>query len=43
MTIEIEYETEKELQVPVREIIEAVVNESLDYEVCPYEAEVSEI
>ena len=43
MTIEIEYETEKELQVPVREIIEAVVNESLDYEGCPYEAEVSVI
>ena len=41
MTIHIEYETEEELKLPYEEIITAVVNEALDYEKCPYEAEVN--
>ena len=41
MTIHIEYETEEELKLPYEEIITAVVNEALDYENCPYEAEVN--
>ncbi len=43
MTITIEYEAEKKLKLPYEEIIRDVVNESLDYEKCPYEAEVSVI
>ncbi|MCI8510596.1 MAG: rRNA maturation RNase YbeY [Lachnospiraceae bacterium] len=41
MTVTIEYETEKKLDIPCREIIEAVVEESLDYVDCPYDAEVN--
>ena len=41
MTITIEYEAEKQLDLPYEDIIRDVVNESLDYEKCPYEAEVS--
>lgn len=41
MTINIEYEAEKKLELPYEEIIRAVVEESLDYEGCPYEAEVN--
>ena len=41
MTITIEYEAEKQLDLPYEEIIRDVVNESLDYEKCPYEAEVN--
>ena len=36
MTITIEYEAEKQLDLPYEEIIRDVVNESLDYEKCPY-------
>lgn len=43
MTITIEYEAEKQLDLPYEEIIREVVNESLDYEKCPYEAEVNVI
>ncbi|WP_302327230.1 rRNA maturation RNase YbeY [Enterocloster lavalensis] len=43
MTITIEYEAEKQLDLPYEEIIQDVVNESLDYEKCPYEAEVNVI
>ncbi len=43
MTITIEYEAEKQLDLPYEEIIPDVVNESLDYEKCPYEAEVNVI
>lgn len=43
MTITIEYEAEKQLDLPYKEIIRDVVNESLDYEKCPYEAEVNVI
>lgn len=41
MTINIEYEAEKKLDLPYEEIIEEVVIASLDYEECPYEAEVN--
>lgn len=41
MTINVEYEAEKKLDIPYEEIIENVVIESLDYENCPYEAEVN--
>ncbi len=41
MTINIEYETEKKLDIPYEEIIHKVVNEALDYVDCPYEAEVN--
>ena len=41
MTIEIEYEAEQQLDLPYEEIIRQVVEASLDYEECPYEAQVS--
>lgn len=41
MTINIDYEAEKMLDLPYREIIEAVVEEAMEYEKCPYEAEVN--
>ena len=41
MTINIEYEAEKKLSLPYEEIIEDVVNAAMDYEKCPYEAEVN--
>lgn len=41
MTINIEYEAEKKLDIPYEEIITKVVEESMDYEDCPYEAEVN--
>lgn len=41
MTIAIEYETEKILDLPYEEIAEAVILEAMDYEACPYEAEVN--
>ena len=40
MTIEIEYEAEQQLDLPYEEIIRQVVEASLDYEACPYEAQV---
>ena len=43
MTINIEYETEIELNLPYEDIIKSVINESIDYEKCPYEAEVNVI
>lgn len=43
MTITIEYEAEKELELPYKDIIEEIVTASLDYEQCPYEAEVNVI
>lgn len=43
MTISIEYEAEKKLDIPYKEIINDVVMASLDYEKCPYEAEVNVI
>ena len=41
MTINIEYEAEKKLDLPYEEIIREVVAAALDYEKCPYEAEVN--
>jgi len=41
MTINIEYEAEKKLEIPYEDIIKRVVEDSLDYEDCPYEAEVN--
>lgn len=43
MTINIEYETEIELELDYEEIITSVINEAMDYEKCPYEAEVNVI
>ena len=41
MTIEISYESKTNLDIPYEEIIEKMVVASLDFEDCPYEAEVS--
>lgn len=41
MTVRIEYEAETELNVPYEDIIRDVVEATLAYEDCPYEAEVS--
>lgn len=43
MTINIEYETEKELSVDYEKIIHDIIPAALDYEECPYEAEVNVI
>ena len=43
MTINIEYKAEKKLDLPYEEIINDIVLASLDYEECPYEAEVNVI
>ena len=43
MTINIEYETEIELNIPYEDIIKSVINESIEYEKCPYEIEVNVI
>ena len=41
MTIDISYETDIELKIPYEDIIRQMVMATLDYENCPYEAEVS--
>lgn len=41
MTIQIEYETEKQLEIPYEQIVRDVVLAVLEYEECPYEAEVN--
>ena len=41
MTINIEYEAKESLDIPYEEIIRDVVPAELDYEQCPYEAEVN--
>jgi probable rRNA maturation factor len=43
MTVTVEYEAEKKLDLPYEKIIEEIVTASLDYEECPYEAEVNVI
>ncbi len=43
MTIQIEYETEIQINIPWERIIHDIVPAALDYEQCPYEAEVSVI
>ena len=41
MTINIDYEAERELAIPWEKIIREIVEEALAYEGCPYEAEVN--
>ena len=41
MTINIEYETDKELKLDYEDIINRVINEAVDYAKCPYEDEVN--
>ncbi len=41
MTITIEYETEIPLLISYRPLIEAVVEAAMEYEACPYEAEIT--
>ncbi len=41
MTITIDYEAEKKLKIPWEKIIREIIEESLSYEECPYEAEVN--
>lgn len=41
MTINIEYETDKKLNLPYEAVINEIVEAALDYEKCPYEAEVN--
>ena len=41
MTVNIEYEAEKQLEIPYEEIIRDVAEAGLAYEGCPYEAEVN--
>ena len=41
MTVNIEYEEEQKLDVDYDSIIRQVTEEALDYEKCPYEAEIS--
>lgn len=43
MTVTVEYEAEKRLDLPWEEIIREIVEASLDFEDCPYEAEVNVI
>lgn len=43
MTVNIEYETDKELKIPYEEIINKVIEEAIDYAECPYEAELNVI
>lgn len=43
MTINIEYETEKKLDVPYEKIIHDIIPAALDFEECPYESEVNVI
>ncbi len=41
MTINIDYEAERELPIPWEKIIREIIEASLEYESCPYEAEVN--
>lgn len=43
MTINIEYETDKKIELDYEDIIKSVINEAIDFEKCPYEAEVNVI
>lgn len=43
MTINIDYETDKVLDIPCEKIINDIIPVSLDHEKCPYEAEVNVI
>ena len=41
MTIDFEMEYDKDLGIDYKKIAETVINAALDYELCPYEAEIS--
>lgn len=41
MTFNIEVETDKEIGIDYKKMIDAVINEVLSYEACPYEVEVN--
>ena len=41
MTVNIDYESEDRLDLPYETIIQEIVEEAVDYENCPYEAEVN--
>ena len=41
MTVNIDYESEDRLDLPYEMIIQEIVEEAVDYEDCPYEAEVN--
>ncbi|MGN0158046.1 MAG: rRNA maturation RNase YbeY [Brotaphodocola sp.] len=43
MTINIEYETDKKLDIPYEKIIHDIVPAALEYEACPYESEINVI
>ena len=43
MTINIEYETDKKMDIPYEKIIHEIIPAALNYEECPYEAEVNVI
>lgn len=43
MTIQIEYETEIQLELEYEKIITDVINEAMDFEDCPFESEVNVI
>ena len=43
MTFQIEYETERKLDLPYEEIVNTVIEACLDFEKCPYEVEVNVI
>lgn len=43
MTFQIDYETQKKLNLPFEEIVNTVILACLDYETCPYEVEVNVI
>lgn len=41
MTIQIEYEAERQLEIPYEQIVRDIIPAVLEYENCPYEAEVN--
>ena len=41
MTVNIEYETQKKLELDYEDIINKVIDEAVTYEKCPYEVEVN--
>ena len=41
MTVNIEYETDKKLELDYEDIINKVIDEAVSYEKCPYEVEVN--
>ena len=41
MTIQVEYEANRQLSISYEEIVQEIVLAVLEYEACPYEAEVN--